>query len=90
VTVFVALVRGINVGSTRKVPMAKLREICLAAEDFAPERFRVQGREIFLHLPQGQARSKLLEALTRRAKGLVTTARNWKTVAALQEMASGR
>ena len=37
-----------------------------------------------------QARSKLMEALTKRRLPTTVTVRNWRTVAALAELAAGR
>lgn len=54
--------------------------------EFAPEGLTVLGREIYLDLPDGQARSRLLAALARATPddGHATT-RNWRTVLALAE-----
>ena len=54
----------------------------------APDELTVKGTEVYLSLPNGQARSKLVEALwKRRALGATSaTARNWRTVLALAEM----
>jgi uncharacterized protein (DUF1697 family) len=43
---FVALMRGINVGSTRKVPMADLRALCLSAGLKRPETYIQSGNLI--------------------------------------------
>jgi uncharacterized protein (DUF1697 family) len=57
------------------------------AEQFLPERFTVRGRELYLHLPNGQGRAKVTEAIGKATKaGPPATARNWKTVEKLQEM----
>jgi|HigsolmetaAR201D_1030396.scaffolds.fasta_scaffold12613_4 uncharacterized protein (DUF1697 family) len=59
---------------------------------FAPEALTVHGREVYLDLPFGQGRSKLMQALGRRpvasAAGTATT-RNWRTVLALTELTRG-
>ena len=59
----------------------------LDLESFAPEGLTVHGPEIYLDLPGGQARSKLLAALAKVKldDGLATTS-NWRTVEALAEM----
>lgn len=58
----------------------------LHAQDFAPERFRVSGAEIYTWHPHGYARSPLAAALTKlRLRGTVTT-RNWNTVQKLLEL----
>jgi uncharacterized protein (DUF1697 family) len=49
--------------------------------------FDVRGREIFLHLPGGVARSKLTNAWFDSKLGTTTTIRNWRTVLKLLEMA---
>jgi len=164
---FVALLRGINVGGTRKVPMAKLRSVVesqrcsdvktyiqsgnvvfasggstaeleidletaiertfglavpvlvrkasvwrrlLATNPFPEEardepppnrgaesalqRFATQGERIerrgdalWIHYASGIARSKLTPAVLDREAGSPVTARNWRTVLALDEMA---
>ena len=48
--------------------------------------FVVKGREIYLHLPQGMARTKLTNVYFDAKLGTVSTARNWKTVGTLVEM----
>jgi uncharacterized protein (DUF1697 family) len=53
---------------------------------YAPEEVAVRGDEIYLYLPNGMGRSKLAVDVVRRAKG-VGTARNWRTVTILLEMA---
>ena len=54
------------------------------ASRFAPEEYRVIGREVFLNLPNGLGKAKLPPALPLiRGAG---TARNWRTVQTLAEM----
>ena len=63
----------------------------LAAVDrdaVAPEAFTLRGRELYLYLPNGQARAKLPEAITRCRLPVAATARNWNTVVKLTELAS--
>ena len=56
---------------------------------FEPEGLTVKGTEIYLDLPGGQARSKLLEALgKKKVFGTASTSRNWRTVQALAEMSA--
>ena len=53
---------------------------------FAPEGLTVVGREVYLDLPYGQARSPLLAALAKTSPDDgQTTTRNWRTVVALAE-----
>jgi uncharacterized protein (DUF1697 family) len=65
--------------------VARLRDAAVE-----PERLLIDGREIYAWHPDGVARSKLWNALAGKGLGGVTaTARNWKTVTILLEMASG-
>jgi uncharacterized protein (DUF1697 family) len=67
------------------VPMIDVRA-------FAPERCALLGRELYLCLPDGMGRSKLAAAVLARPKaiGAGGTARNWRTVLKLNELASAR
>jgi uncharacterized protein (DUF1697 family) len=63
------------------------KELHLA--DFEPEGLSIKGTEIYLDLPGGQARSKLLDALGKKKVFKdKTTVRNWRTVVALRDMTS--
>jgi uncharacterized protein (DUF1697 family) len=53
---------------------------------YEPDELTQVGRELFISLPSGQARSKLMETLTKRKTPTVVTVRNWRTVVALAEM----
>jgi uncharacterized protein (DUF1697 family) len=46
----------------------------------------VQGREVFLYLPNGVARSKLTNAYFDARLGTTSTGRNWRTVTRLREL----
>ncbi|MFO0694146.1 MAG: DUF1697 domain-containing protein [Polyangiales bacterium] len=50
--------------------------------------FVVRGSEIYLHLPNGVARSKLTNAYFDSKLGTTSTFRNWKTVVALAGLAA--
>ena len=52
------------------------------------ERFGLSGRVFYLHAPDGIGRSKLAERVE-RALGVEATARNWRTVATLHDVAAG-
>ena len=54
-----------------------------------PDEFRVLGREIYLHCPQGYGRTKLNNAFWERRLGVAATTRNWNTVTRLFQLASG-
>jgi uncharacterized protein (DUF1697 family) len=52
----------------------------------APDAFHVRGQEIYLHLPNGMARTKLTNAYFDSKLSTICTARNWGTVLKLSEM----
>ncbi|MFE7315073.1 DUF1697 domain-containing protein [Streptomyces sp. NPDC057555] len=54
---------------------------------FAPDRFQLVGRELYLWCPQGAGRSKLAGAVGRAPLGVTATARNWNTVTKLLALA---
>jgi uncharacterized protein (DUF1697 family) len=55
--------------------------------DFAPERFHVRGREVYLWAPGGIGTSPLAKVLAAKSLGAKSTARNWRTVMKLLELA---
>jgi uncharacterized protein (DUF1697 family) len=52
-----------------------------------PEELRIEGREIYIYYPDGQARPKLPPALIEKTLRTSGTGRNWNTVRKLLEMA---
>ena len=60
----------------------------LEATKFAPDEFRLVGKEIYLHTPQGYGRTKLSGAYFEKQLGVAATTRNWRTVTKLAELAS--
>jgi len=46
------------------------------------------GKEVYVHTPDGYGNSKLSGAMLERRLGVVTTTRNWNTVAKLCELAT--
>ena len=53
---------------------------------YLPDELTLSGRELYVSLPNRQAGSKLMEALTKRRLPTTVTARNWRTVVALAEL----
>lgn len=51
-----------------------------------PDRFAVSGREVYLRLPQGMARTKLTNDYFDTKLGTVGTARNWRTAQMLLQV----
>jgi uncharacterized protein (DUF1697 family) len=76
---FVALLRGINVGGHKKIRMQDLRDLCESI-----------GRHIYLHCPDGFARTKLTNNFFENKLRLTATTRNWKTVNTLSDMLKQR
>jgi uncharacterized protein (DUF1697 family) len=52
----------------------------------APDAFVVRGQEIYLHLPNGVADSKLTNAYFDSKLGTISTGRNWRTVNKLADL----
>jgi uncharacterized protein (DUF1697 family) len=50
-----------------------------------PDEFALRGKDIYLHLPNGVARSKLTNAYFDKALRTIGTARNWRTITKLCE-----
>jgi uncharacterized protein (DUF1697 family) len=59
----------------------------LEKEDFGDERFEASGREVYAWCPGGVGRSRLMAALGDAKLTPGGTARNWRTVTRLAEMA---
>ena len=53
---------------------------------YLPDELTIVGREIYVSVPNGQGRSKLMEALTKSRMSTTVTVRNWRTVTALAEL----
>lgn len=54
---------------------------------YAPDQLLVHGREAYIAYPDGSGRSKLTLDVVERALGTQATARNWRTVQKLVELA---
>ena len=61
----------------------------LTAAAGAQERVVAHGHELYTWHPEGVARSKLWAAIAGKGLGVTGTARNWRTVTTLLEMAGG-
>ena len=80
-------IKTLHVGFLDSVPAASL-VAGLDSNRSPGDRFEVCGREIFLHLPNGVANSKLTNAYFDAALKTPSTFRNWRTVLKLAEMAA--
>lgn len=54
-----------------------------------PDELAVVGREVYLHLPNGGARSKITNGYLDTTLKATSTVRNWRTVEKLAELAGG-
>ena len=64
----------------------RARVAALEPDRSPPDRFVVRGDTIYLHLPNGMARTKLTSQYLDARLGTVVTVRNWNTVTTLLEM----
>ncbi len=81
---FVGLLRGINVGGHRKVPMAQLREVAAAAGLRAVRTYVASGNLVFAHDAGEAELETLLEQAIERSFGfkvdvIVRSAASWST-----------
>ncbi len=54
---------------------------------YPPDKFKIIGREIYIYCPNGFGRTKLYTNFFEGKMGVTGTARNWKTVSKLLEIA---
>jgi uncharacterized protein (DUF1697 family) len=55
-------------------------------DSYRPDELTLRSRELYVSVPNGQARSKLMETLAKRRQPTTVTVRNWRTVTALAEL----
>lgn len=65
---------------------SKKQAAALDPDRSPPDVFALRGAVLYLHCPNGVARSKLTNAYLDRTLGTITTSRNWRTVLKLQQM----
>jgi uncharacterized protein (DUF1697 family) len=68
---------------------AKSKVTALDSDEFAPERFVVDGSHMYLWHPNGVGRSKLATVRWEKRLGVAGTARNWRTVLAVLDLLDG-
>ncbi len=59
----------------------------VANVDFPPDKFKVMGDEIFIYCPNGFGRTKLYTGFFEKKMNVIGTARNWKTITTLLNLA---
>ncbi|MFF7413039.1 DUF1697 domain-containing protein [Streptomyces lydicus] len=79
--------KSLHVTFLSAVPADTSRLDALDEAAFAPDRFRLIGRELYLWCPGGIGRSKLADTVSRAPLGVTATARNWNTVTKLLALA---
>jgi uncharacterized protein (DUF1697 family) len=65
--------------------ISKMKDI-----DYPPDKYVITGNEIFVYCPNGFGRSKLYTNFFEKKMGVVGTARNWKTITSLLQLAEKR
>jgi uncharacterized protein (DUF1697 family) len=58
--------------------------------DYLPDKFKVDGSEIFIYCPNGFGRTKLSTNFFEKKMGVTGTARNWKTITTILEIAENK
>lgn len=59
----------------------------IAGIDYPPDKFSISGREIFIWCPNGFGKTKLYTNFFENKMKVIGTARNWKTIRTLVEIA---
>lgn len=55
--------------------------------DYPPDKFKIAGKEIFIFCPNGFGRTKLYTTFFEKKMSVKGTARNWKTIATIFDLA---
>ena len=55
--------------------------------DYPPDKFKIVNREVFLYCPNGFGKSKLYTNFFEKKMNVTGTARNWKTITTLLDLA---
>ena len=71
---------------TRRTPLGVEK---LDPDRSPPDAFHVRGQEVYLHLPNGVANSKLTNAYFDSKLATTSTSRNWRTVTKLLDLMEG-
>jgi uncharacterized protein (DUF1697 family) len=70
---------------TTKAQIQKVIDI-----DYPPDKFKIIGKEIFIYCPNGFGRTKLYTNFFEKKMGVTGTARNWKTITTILQIAEKR
>jgi uncharacterized protein (DUF1697 family) len=55
--------------------------------DYPPDKYKISGKEIFIYCPNGFGRTKLYTNFFEKKMGVTGTARNWKTITTILNIA---
>jgi len=69
----------------REEQIEKVRNI-----DYPPDKFEIKGKEIFIYCPNGFGKTKLYTNFFENKMKVIGTARNWKTINTLYDLANKR
>jgi uncharacterized protein (DUF1697 family) len=58
--------------------------------DYPPDKFKISGSEIFIYCPNGFGKTKLYTNFFEKKMGVTGTARNWKTINTILQIAEKR
>lgn len=81
--------KAFSVGFLQKKPTAAQVK-AMEVDRFLPDRWTVVGSDVYLHYPNGVARSKLTNAYLDRALSTVSTVRNWNTLTKMAALCDER
>jgi len=56
--------------------------------DYPPDKFKIIGKEIFIYCPNGFGRTKLYTNFFEKKMDVIGTARNWKTITTIFDLAT--
>jgi uncharacterized protein (DUF1697 family) len=57
---------------------------------YPPDKFKINGSEIFIYCPNGFGKTKLYTNFFEKKMGVTGTARNWKTITTILEIAENK
>ena len=67
---------------------AQIRKV--SGVSYPPDKFKITGTEIYIYCPNGFGRTKLYTNFFEQKMGVTGTARNWKTISAILQMAENQ
>ena len=68
-------------------PVTDFQSSKVSTVSYPPDKFQISGREIFIYCPNGFGRTKLYTNFFENKMGVTGTARNWKTISTIREIA---